>query len=95
MATPAANPLRTYIITGAVAAITATGAWYGAGLKTRREYGQERKAILEAPVSERIDQMEMAKARLLTQRAELQKKIDRLTAKAADAQNAGKSPSAG
>lgn len=31
---------RVYILTGAVAAITATGAWYGAGLKTRHEFKQ-------------------------------------------------------
>jgi len=41
MAAPA-NPLRIYVITGAVAAITATGAWYGAGIKTRQEYKQVR-----------------------------------------------------
>ena len=42
MARPPANPIRTYVITGAVAAITAVGAWYGAGLKTRQDYGQVR-----------------------------------------------------
>ena len=39
MAAPA-NPFRTYAITGAVASITAVGAWYGAGLKARQEYKQ-------------------------------------------------------
>lgn len=33
---------RNIILTGAVAAITATGAWYGAGLKTRQEISQVR-----------------------------------------------------
>lgn len=92
------NPVRTYILTGSVAAITATGAWYGAGLKTRQEHSQvgrlfslllhkqgadgrrqERKVAMQASPAERIDQMETAKARLLSQRAELQAKIDRLT----------------
>ncbi|TKA78000.1 hypothetical protein B0A55_03830 [Friedmanniomyces simplex] len=84
MAAPA-NPLRTYVITGAVAAITATGAWYGAGLKARQEYKQEVKAVLELSPVDRIEQMELAKARLLRQRAELQTKIDRLAAKSAGA----------
>lgn len=38
MAHPSPNPFRIYILTASVAAITATGAWYGAGLKTRQEF---------------------------------------------------------
>lgn len=38
MATP--NRVRIFALTGGVAAITATGAWYGAGLKTRQEFKQ-------------------------------------------------------
>lgn len=33
----ATNKVRLYALTGAVAAITATGAWYGAGLNMRQE----------------------------------------------------------
>lgn len=40
MAAAAANKFRVWIFTGAFAAITATGAWYGAGLKTQQEYKQ-------------------------------------------------------
>lgn len=36
----AANKARIYALTGSVAAITATGAWYGAGLNMRQEYKQ-------------------------------------------------------
>lgn len=36
----APNKARLYALTGAVAAITATGTWYGAGLKTRQEIKQ-------------------------------------------------------
>lgn len=32
------NNNRTVILTCSIAAITATGAWYGAGLKTRQEF---------------------------------------------------------
>ncbi|CAK1354634.1 uncharacterized protein RHO25_001583 [Cercospora beticola] len=35
-----ANKARIYALTGSVAAITATGAWYGAGLNMRQEYKQ-------------------------------------------------------
>ena len=45
MTPPPSNPLRTYVLTGAVAAITATGAWYGAGLKYRQEYKQVRRLL--------------------------------------------------
>lgn len=38
MAAP--NRVRIFALTGGVAAITATGAWYGAGLKTRQEFKQ-------------------------------------------------------
>jgi hypothetical protein len=30
--------IRRFVMTGAVFAITATGAWYGAGLKTQQEF---------------------------------------------------------
>ncbi|EMC94554.1 hypothetical protein BAUCODRAFT_551842 [Baudoinia panamericana UAMH 10762] len=76
MASPSSSKVRTYILTGCVAAITATGAWYGAGLKTRQEHGQK---IVTASTAERIEQMELAKARLLRHRAELRTKIDKLT----------------
>lgn len=36
----ATNKVRIYALTGAVAAITATGAWYGAGLNMRQEYSR-------------------------------------------------------
>lgn len=32
--------IRRLVMTGAVAAVTVTGAWYGAGLKTRQEFKQ-------------------------------------------------------
>ncbi|TKA27581.1 hypothetical protein B0A50_04413 [Salinomyces thailandicus] len=75
------NSIRTYVLTASVAAITATGAWYGAGLKTRQEYKQERNVLQQLSHAQRLEQMEASKARLLTQRAELQNKIARLTAK--------------
>ncbi|KAK0341670.1 hypothetical protein LTR59_017870, partial [Friedmanniomyces endolithicus] len=43
----------------------------------------EVKAVLDLSPSDRIEQMELAKSRLLRHRAELQAKIDRLAAKSA------------
>ena len=40
MAAPLSSKIRPYILTASVAAITATGAWYGAGLKARQEFKQ-------------------------------------------------------
>lgn len=40
MATPTAQTVRRWVMTGSVAAITATGAWYGAGLKAQQEFKQ-------------------------------------------------------
>lgn len=40
MAAKSANKIRRVILTGAVAGITATGAWYGAGLKVQQERKQ-------------------------------------------------------
>ncbi|KAK5019972.1 hypothetical protein LTR60_000961, partial [Cryomyces antarcticus] len=46
MSAPQQQAIRRWIITGAVAGVTATGAWYGAGLKTRQEFTQVRTLIL-------------------------------------------------
>jgi len=38
MSTPQAQAIRRWVLTGSFAAITATGALYGAGLKSSQEY---------------------------------------------------------
>ena len=40
MSGPSTSSVRRVVLTGAVAAITATGTWYGAGLKTQQERNQ-------------------------------------------------------
>lgn len=40
MSAPSTASVRRIVLTGAVAAITATGTWYGAGLKTQQERSQ-------------------------------------------------------
>jgi hypothetical protein len=42
---------------------------------------QEKKAVQEITTAQKIEQLEMTKAKLLEQRNEMQEKIDRLTAK--------------
>ncbi|KAK7723403.1 hypothetical protein SLS57_004597 [Botryosphaeria dothidea] len=67
--------IRRVILTGAVSAITVTGAFYGAGLKTQQEYKQARKTVYELPIEERIAGLETKRARLLTQKEDLERKI--------------------
>ncbi|KAK3059292.1 hypothetical protein LTS18_011203, partial [Coniosporium uncinatum] len=73
--------IRRIVMTGAIAAITATGAWYGATLKTDRDYIKARKTILEASPEEKISQLETARGPLLMKRTELEKKISEIQAR--------------
>lgn len=43
MSTPQAQAVRRWILTGAITAITVTGAIYGAGLKSKQEFKQVRR----------------------------------------------------
>lgn len=49
MSAPGSGKIRRIVLTGAVAAITATGTWYGAGLKTQQERNQVREACTSIP----------------------------------------------
>nr|POF05829.1 hypothetical protein CFP56_53216 [Quercus suber] len=84
---PPANKVRVYILTAAFTAITATGAWYGAGLKADQEAKKEREVAMQATFAERIEQLENMRARLLRQKSEIQVKIDRLAARTEQASN--------
>jgi hypothetical protein len=98
MSSPASQTVRRYILTGAVTAITVTGALYGAGLKTRQEVKQvrsgtlsrryhvnskpqEKTAVTEASIEEKIAHLETMKTKYLRQKQELQNKIDQLSAR--------------
>ncbi|KAM3415715.1 hypothetical protein BST61_g9229 [Cercospora zeina] len=80
----AANKARLYALTGSIAAITATGAWYGAGLNMRQEYKQEIKKATEATPTEKLAQLETRRAQLHRTKEELQVKIDKLHGKTSD-----------
>lgn len=40
MTTPQFATFRRFVLTGSIAAVTATGAWYGAGLKMKQDIKQ-------------------------------------------------------
>ncbi|GIZ39462.1 hypothetical protein CKM354_000284400 [Cercospora kikuchii] len=80
----AASKARIYALTGSVAAITATGAWYGAGLNMRQEYKQERQKAYEATATEKLAQLETMRAQLQRTKDDLQAKIDKLNGKEID-----------
>ncbi|KAI9721263.1 MAG: hypothetical protein M1812_002425 [Candelaria pacifica] len=73
--------IRRIVLTGAIAAITATGAWYGAGLKTRQELKLEVKARRDATPAEKIAQLETARSSLLARKFGLERKIADLEAR--------------
>ncbi|KAK4998597.1 hypothetical protein LTR66_002196 [Elasticomyces elasticus] len=81
MSVPNAQTIRRYVLTISVAAITATGAWYGAGLKTRQELKQKRKSPIQPTPKDMIPQLEDARARLLQKKLTIEKKIEELLAK--------------
>ena len=55
MSGPSTAKVRRIVLTGAVAAITATGTWYGAGLKTQ----QERKQVSDIAFDKRCQHILM------------------------------------
>ncbi|KAF2499229.1 hypothetical protein BU16DRAFT_603220 [Lophium mytilinum] len=73
--------IRRFIMTGAVAGITATGALYGAGLKTKQEWKQEKQKVLDATPDEKIAQLEIARERLEGRRKEMERKIAQVAAR--------------
>ncbi|OCL04212.1 hypothetical protein AOQ84DRAFT_301318 [Glonium stellatum] len=73
--------IRRFVMTGAVFAITVTGALYGAGLKTQQEFKKEKKVLLQATPEERIAQLESARERLMTKKLEMERKIADVTAR--------------
>ncbi|MCJ1353582.1 MAG: hypothetical protein MMC33_003569 [Icmadophila ericetorum] len=78
--------LRPILLSVSVAAIAATGAWYGAGLKWKQEYKQEVSAIRELGPAERIKQLQTMRKQLVAQRDDVQNKILTLDQKIAKAQ---------
>jgi cytochrome c-type biogenesis protein CcmH/NrfG len=70
--------------TAAFAAVTIVGTIYGAGLKTRIEYKQEKEKFVEAPVEERVAALEQRRAQLMMHRGQVEKKLVELRRKMVD-----------
>ncbi|KAI1472319.1 uncharacterized protein F4812DRAFT_454132 [Daldinia caldariorum] len=73
--------LKRVIWTGAIAAVTIVGAIYGAGLKTRSEYQQEKRKVVEATPEERVRDLEARRAALVAQRRPFERKLADLRAR--------------
>ncbi|GAB7344879.1 hypothetical protein MBLNU457_3320t1 [Dothideomycetes sp. NU457] len=76
-----AQAVRRWVMTGSVAAITAMGAWYGAGLKIQQDVKKDKQQRLEATPEERIQQLEDRRARLMRDRNGMQRKLDEIKAR--------------
>lgn len=77
--------IRRIVWTGSIAAVTATGAWYGAGLKTKSEIKEKMKKHREATPEEKIAVLEERRGTLIAKRLGLEKKIQQLEMRAAGA----------
>ncbi|KAF2860782.1 hypothetical protein K470DRAFT_246723 [Piedraia hortae CBS 480.64] len=75
---------RPLLLTVCCAAITVTGAWYGAGLKIREEKAKEREEYAQTSVAEKIRKLEDFKAGLVRQRSEIEEKVARINEKVMD-----------
>lgn len=72
---------KRYVWTGAFAAVTATGAWYGAGLKTTQDRKKAVQKVHEISIDEKLAVLNEQRAALVTKRIGLQRKIDELEAR--------------
>ncbi|OJD35624.1 uncharacterized protein BKCO1_1600016 [Diplodia corticola] len=73
--------IRRIVLTGSISAVTITGAIYGAGLKFQQEHKQAQKTVYELPVEERIAGLQTKRARLVSQKEDLERKIAGLEAR--------------
>ncbi|TVY23808.1 hypothetical protein LHYA1_G006776 [Lachnellula hyalina] len=74
--------IRRIVWTGAIAGVTATGAWYGAGLKIQRDAKRDVQKRYEATPAEKIAQLEEQRGGLVAKRIGLEKKIQELELRA-------------
>ncbi|KAK6587240.1 hypothetical protein PZA11_000530 [Diplocarpon coronariae] len=74
--------IRRIVWTGAIAAVTVAGTWYGAGLKTQSETKQKAAKSREATAEERIAQLEEQRCGLVAKRLGLEKKLKELELRA-------------
>ncbi|KAI0886055.1 uncharacterized protein GGS22DRAFT_187286 [Annulohypoxylon maeteangense] len=81
---PPRMAFKTWLLTGAFAAVAVVGAIYGAGLKTQQEYKKEKQKIVEASAEDRIRDLEGRRATLVAYRRPIERKLDDLRARMRD-----------
>ncbi|KAF6233104.1 hypothetical protein HO173_008648 [Letharia columbiana] len=74
---------RTIILAAGVAATTVTGAWYGAGLKMKKDMKQEAKVRAEVTPADMIAYLEQTRSGLVAKKIGLENKISQLEARVA------------
>lgn len=77
--------IRSAIFAIAIAAITATGAYYGASLKTSHQAQARLKEREESPVPERLERLQGVRARLERERKGLEEKMVEVAARRKEA----------
>ncbi|KAI9845611.1 MAG: hypothetical protein M1838_001671 [Thelocarpon superellum] len=73
--------IRRIVLTASVASIVVTGAWYGAGLKTRQEVAVVSKTRAELSRTDRLAQLEEKRRHFLKQKADIDQKIAHVEAR--------------
>jgi len=73
--------IRRIVWTVSIAAVTASGTWYGAGLKMRQETNEIVQKRREATPAEKIAQLEEQRGSLIAKRLGLERKIAELEAR--------------
>jgi len=80
---------RTIILTGSIALIVASGAWYGAGLKMKQEAEKEVATFTQAKPVDRVAMLEAARSNLVSKKMGLEQKIEELERRSASRDNGG------
>ncbi|KAF2268176.1 hypothetical protein CC78DRAFT_15726 [Lojkania enalia] len=73
--------VRRWVMTAAITSITVSGAIYGAVLRSKQQFNQERKRLREASPEDMIAQLEAVRADLVMKKNELERKIADFQAK--------------
>ncbi|KAF2658446.1 hypothetical protein K491DRAFT_593143 [Lophiostoma macrostomum CBS 122681] len=82
--------VRRWILTGSITAIAATGAIYGAGLRSRQQYEEKRKKAVEATPEDMIAQLEVVRSELVGKKLEMERKLAQITARRLQKEEAAK-----
>jgi len=79
--TPTTNKARPFVIAVSVAAVTIMGTMYGAGLKQEAQTAKREETRAAESLAKNTERLQMARERLETTKAGLEKKIAELRAR--------------